>query len=62
MVGCLLEPELESRVNNAEFSQPLCTAIQIGLVALLKSWNVSPIATVGHSSGTFLSSALNGLI
>jgi acyl transferase domain-containing protein len=40
-----------SRVNEASISQPCCTAIQIGLVDLLKSWGVQPSAVVGHSSG-----------
>ena len=40
-----------SRINEAEFSQPLCTALQIGIVNLLRSWGVSPAAVVGHSSG-----------
>ncbi|PWY71104.1 putative polyketide synthase [Aspergillus sclerotioniger CBS 115572] len=41
----------ESRVNEAEFCQPLCTAVQVGLVNLLASWGVKPEAVVGHSSG-----------
>ena len=41
----------DSVVNDSEYSQPLCTAIQIVLVDLLASWNVSPTATIGHSSG-----------
>ncbi|KAL9011376.1 MAG: hypothetical protein Q9173_003774, partial [Seirophora scorigena] len=49
--SALLEPAAGSRVNEPEFSQPLCTALQIGLVNLLSSWNVKPVATVGHSSG-----------
>ncbi|KAH8200137.1 hypothetical protein TruAng_005708 [Truncatella angustata] len=38
-------------INLPQFSQPLCTALQIALVELLKSFNVSPTAVVGHSSG-----------
>ncbi|KAF2259662.1 putative polyketide synthase [Lojkania enalia] len=38
----LLEPE---------FSQPLCTALQVALVDLLATWNIKPSAVVGHSSG-----------
>lgn len=49
--GELAKAEDASRVNEAEFSQPLCTALQIGLVNLLRSWGVSPTSVVGHSSG-----------
>ncbi|KAL5043621.1 hypothetical protein BDW71DRAFT_216220 [Aspergillus fruticulosus] len=51
MVEELLEPETKSRINDPEFSQPLCTAIQIALVNLLTVLGVSPAAVVGHSSG-----------
>ncbi|KAL4814823.1 hypothetical protein BDW67DRAFT_192033 [Aspergillus spinulosporus] len=51
MVEELLQPETESRINDPEFSQPLCTAIQIALVNLLAVLGVSPAAVVGHSSG-----------
>ena len=40
-----------SKLNEAIYSQPLCTVIQVALVDLLKSWNVHPRAVVGHSSG-----------
>ena len=41
----------KSRVHIAEFSQPLCTAIQIALVDTLAALGVLPDAVVGHSSG-----------
>lgn len=47
----LLRPQDSSRLREAELSQPLCTAVQIALVNLLRTWNVSPAAVVGHSSG-----------
>lgn len=40
-----------SRIDDAALSQPLCTALQLALVDLLKSWNVVPQAVVAHSSG-----------
>ncbi|KAJ5520916.1 Acyl transferase/acyl hydrolase/lysophospholipase [Penicillium fimorum] len=40
-----------SRVHEAEFSQPLCVALQIGLVNILWSWGIEPSTVVGHSSG-----------
>lgn len=38
-------------LSSAEFSQPLCSAIQIGLVNLLKKLGILPSAVIGHSSG-----------
>ncbi|KAF3386431.1 Compactin diketide synthase mokB [Penicillium rolfsii] len=38
-------------VNLPEYSQPLCTVVQIALVDLLRFWKVLPKATIGHSSG-----------
>lgn len=52
----------ESRVNEAEFSQPLCTALQIGLVNLLRRWGVHPTALAGHSSGEIAAAYASGAI
>ena len=41
----------DSQINRPEFSQPLCTVLQIALVDLMTYWDVKPRATVGHSSG-----------
>jgi len=38
-------------INTAAIAQPLCTAVQIALVNLLRDWNLRPGAVVGHSSG-----------
>ena len=38
-------------IDLASVSQPATTAIQIALVSLLASWNINPVAVVGHSSG-----------
>ena len=40
-----------SRISRAEFSQPLCTAIQIALVDLLRAAGIQFNAVIGHSSG-----------
>ncbi|KAK4447802.1 Nonribosomal peptide synthetase 14 [Podospora aff. communis PSN243] len=40
-----------SRIHIARISQPLCTAVQIALVDLLRSLCVSFHAVIGHSSG-----------
>lgn len=40
-----------SNVNRTEYSQPLCTILQMALVDLLNSWDVHPQKVIGHSSG-----------
>ncbi|KAI1085557.1 polyketide synthase [Whalleya microplaca] len=47
----LCKDSTTSRIGDAEFCQPLCTALQIALVDLLATWNVHPDALIGHSSG-----------
>ncbi|KAI1745051.1 polyketide synthase [Xylaria scruposa] len=51
-----------SRINEAEFSQPLCTVLQVALVNLLTFWNVSPQAVAGHSSGEIAAAYAAGAI
>ena len=58
----MLEPEAFSRLDRAEFSQPLCTAIQIGIVNLLTSWGIPIAAVVGHSSGEIAAAYASGVI
>ena len=38
-------------IDRPEYSQPLCTVIQVALVDVLRFWKISPTATIGHSSG-----------
>lgn len=44
-----------SRIQEAAIAQPLCTALQLGLVDLLRSLNVEFHTVVGHSSGEIVS-------
>ncbi|KAK4243753.1 hypothetical protein C7999DRAFT_35902 [Corynascus novoguineensis] len=41
----------DSKISLPEYSQTLCTVLQVALVDLLRHWNILPKATVGHSSG-----------
>ncbi|KAL2865305.1 type I polyketide synthase [Aspergillus lucknowensis] len=54
-LGCswslLAELHHSDKTDMPEISQSLCTAVQIGLVELLKSFRVAPKAVIGHSSG-----------
>ncbi|KAL8782461.1 MAG: hypothetical protein Q9213_005355 [Squamulea squamosa] len=58
----MLRDSASSKVDEASLSQPLCTALQIALVELLRSWGVSPVAVVGHSSGEFAAAYCAGML
>lgn len=47
----LSKDEKTSIVGAAHISQPACTAIQLALVDLMRSWGIRPTAVAGHSSG-----------
>ncbi|KAK9794411.1 hypothetical protein SCARD494_05481 [Seiridium cardinale] len=49
-------------MNQPTRSQPVCTALQIGLVNILHNWGVMPKAVVGHSSGEIAAAYGAGLI
>ncbi|KAI1119036.1 polyketide synthase [Nemania sp. NC0429] len=51
-----------SRINEVARSQPICTAVQIGLVELLRTWGVNPTSVVGHSSGEIAAAYTAGLL
>jgi len=60
--GALLEPPSSSSVGQASHSQPLCTAVQIGLIKMLRSWGLAPSSVVGHSSGEIAAAFAAGLL
>ncbi|KAI9687177.1 MAG: putative Hybrid PKS-NRPS biosynthetic cluster [Bathelium mastoideum] len=47
----LMKESAESRIAQAQFSQPLCTAVQIALVDLFHAIGIRFDTVVGHSSG-----------
>lgn len=51
-----------SRVHNAEFGHTLTIAVQIGLVDVLRSWNLKPDLVIGHSSGEMGAAYASGAI
>ena len=56
------EPSGSNVVHQVDRSQPLCTAVQIALVTILRSWGIKPVAVVGHSSGEIAASYAAGLL
>ncbi|KAJ5279937.1 hypothetical protein N7478_005309 [Penicillium angulare] len=51
-----------SHIDEAEYCQPLCAAIQIALVNLFANWGIHPSATIGHSSGEVVAAYAAGAI
>ncbi len=51
-----------SRIYQAEYAQPLCTVLQLGLVIMLRSLGLDPVAVVGHSSGEIGAAFAAGIV
>ncbi|KAL3294775.1 putative polyketide synthase [Colletotrichum asianum] len=58
----LLADPSTTRLDEAAISQPLCTAVQIMLVDLLRSGNVHFDAVLGHSSGEIAAAYAAGFL
>lgn len=54
--------KLTSQLHLAVYSQTLCTVLQVALVDLLKTWNISPVAVAGHSSGEIAAAYCRGAL
>ncbi|TVY51056.1 Fumagillin dodecapentaenoate synthase [Lachnellula cervina] len=62
LLGELTEARKPEALRLPEFSQPLVTALQLALVAVLNEWDITPKSVVGHSSGEIAAAAAAGLI
>ncbi|RYP52695.1 hypothetical protein DL768_002202 [Monosporascus sp. mg162] len=62
LIAEMFRNEESSRLASAELSQPVCTAVQVALVDLLRSWGVKPTAVVGHSSGEIAAAYAKGAL
>lgn len=58
----LFKDNAQSRINRPEYSQPICTAVQVAIVDLLASFAIYPRAVVGHSSGEIAAAYCLGAI
>lgn len=58
----LFKDDTQSQINRPEYSQPICTAVQIAIVDLLASFAIRPSAVVGHSSGEIAAAYCCGAI
>ncbi|EFQ27365.1 beta-ketoacyl synthase domain-containing protein [Colletotrichum graminicola] len=58
----LSKPKTSSRIDDPEFCQPICTALQVAQVDLLTSWGIYPHAITGHSSGEVAAAYAAGAI
>lgn len=58
----LVEPRSPELLRSPEFSQPLVTALQLVIMAVLKDWGVTPEAVVGHSSGELAAACAAGYL
>jgi acyl transferase domain-containing protein/ubiquinone/menaquinone biosynthesis C-methylase UbiE/acyl carrier protein len=54
--------ESASRMDKTEVAQPALFAIQVGLVALWRSWGIEPDAVVGHSVGEIAAAHVGGIL
>ncbi|KAL9102129.1 MAG: hypothetical protein Q9163_002690 [Psora crenata] len=57
-----LQDTKTSKVDEAYLSQPLCTALQIALVDLMRSWGINSVSVVGHSSGEIAAAYCAGIL
>lgn len=62
LVTELTESRSPEHLRQPEFSQPLVTALQLCIVAVLESWGVVPSSVVGHSSGEIAAAHAAGLL
>ena len=62
LVSELTESRSSEHLRQPEFSQPLVTALQLCLIAVLETWNIKPRSVVGHSSGEIAAAYSAGLL
>ncbi|KAI0138627.1 putative polyketide synthase [Hypoxylon sp. NC0597] len=54
--------ESQGKIHEPRFAQPLCTILQVAVVELLRSFNIHPVVSIGHSSGEIAAAFTTGAI
>ncbi|KGO37897.1 Acyl transferase/acyl hydrolase/lysophospholipase [Penicillium expansum] len=62
LVSELTEDRDSAHLRKPEFSQPLVTALQLALLAVLSQWGIRPARVVGHSSGEIAAAVAAGYL
>ena len=62
LIAELLKSEKDTQINTPALSQPVCTALQVALVDLLRHWGITPSAVAGHSSGEIAAAYAKGAL
>ncbi|KAI1495101.1 putative polyketide synthase [Biscogniauxia mediterranea] len=62
LIAELTEPRTAEHMRQPEFAQPLVTALQLCILAVLESWGVRASSVVGHSSGEIAAAYAAGLL
>lgn len=62
LVEELVAPRQAEQLRRPEISQPLTTALQLCILAVLESWGIKPFSVVGHSSGEIAAACCAGFL
>ena len=57
-----MEPRSSEHLRLPEYSQPLTTALQLAILAVLSDWGLHPKGVVGHSSGEIAAAVAAGYL
>ncbi|KAJ8131370.1 hypothetical protein O1611_g2254 [Lasiodiplodia mahajangana] len=62
IVSEITESRTTEHLQQPEFSQPLVTALQLAILAVLESWGIKATRVVGHSSGEIAAAYAAGFL
>lgn len=62
MYDILIDSNVKASINDASIAQPSCTAVQIGLLEVLRLLDIVPETVVGHSSGEIAAAYAAGFL